>query len=81
MGHPRHIVLPHLGASTEEAEENSAAMAIPVMDFLGSRAPSAFGELHHHPRPSNSSGARLCIVNRNEPGALGEITTFLGSRA
>ena len=28
----------------------------------------------------NSSGARLCIVNRNEPGALGEITTFLGSK-
>jgi len=25
-------------------------------------------------------GARLCIVNRNEPGALGEITTFLGSK-
>ena len=35
MGHPRHIVLPHLGASTEEAEENSAAMAADtMMDFL-----------------------------------------------
>jgi D-3-phosphoglycerate dehydrogenase len=35
MGHPRHIVLPHLGASTEEAEENSAAMAAEtMMEFL-----------------------------------------------
>eukprot|EP00951_Prasinocladus_malaysianus_P036226 scaffold379689_cov46-Prasinocladus_malaysianus.AAC.1 len=35
MGHPRHIVLPHLGASTEEAEENSAAMAAEtIISFL-----------------------------------------------
>ncbi len=35
MGHPRHLVLPHLGASTVEAEENSASMAAEtLMDFL-----------------------------------------------
>ena len=35
MNHPRHLVLPHLGASTEEAEENSAAMAADtIKDFL-----------------------------------------------
>lgn len=35
MGHPRHVVLPHLGASTEEAEENSAAMAADtIKNFL-----------------------------------------------
>lgn len=34
-GHPKHLVLPHLGASTEEAEDNSAAMAADtLMDFL-----------------------------------------------
>ena len=33
--HPRAIVLPHLGASTEEAEDNCAAMvAEQVRDFL-----------------------------------------------
>ena len=31
------------------------------------------------PPHRNSSVARLCIVNTNESGALGEITTFLGT--
>ena len=83
MGHPRHIVLPHLGASTEEAEENSAAMAAAtMMDFLETgtiRNSVNFPTTILAPQ-KNSSGARLCIVNRNEPGALGEITTFLGSK-
>ena len=47
MNHPRHIVLPHLGASTEEAEENSAAMAADtIKDFL------LTGEEHSCPHPS-----------------------------
>mmetsp|Transcript_2240 Transcript_2240/g.8594 ORF Transcript_2240/g.8594 Transcript_2240/m.8594 type:complete len:512 (-) Transcript_2240:1920-3455(-) len=83
MGHPQHIVMPHLGASTEEAEENSAAMAAAtMMDFLETgtiRNSVNFPTTILAPQ-KNSSGARLCIVNRNEPGALGEITTFLGSK-
>ena len=83
MGHPRHIVMPHLGASTEEAEENSAAMAATtMMDFL--ETGTIRNSVNFHTTilapQKNSSGARLCIVNRNEPGALGEITTFLGSK-
>lgn len=35
QGNPRHLVLPHLGASTEEAEDNSAAMAADtIKEFL-----------------------------------------------
>jgi D-3-phosphoglycerate dehydrogenase len=83
MGHPRHMVMPHLGASTEEAEENSAAMAATtMMDYLETgtiRNSVNFPTTILAPQ-KNSSGARLCIVNRNEPGALGEITTFLGSK-
>ena len=83
MGHPRHIVLPHLGASTEEAEENSAAMAAEtMMEFLQTgtiRNSVNFPTTILAPQKL-SSGARLCIVNRNEPGALGEITSFLGSK-
>ena len=83
MGHPRHLVLPHLGASTEEAEENSASMAAEtLMDFLETGTirnsvnfPTTILAPHQ-----NSSGARLCIVNKNESGALGEITTFLGTQ-
>ena len=84
MGHPRHLVLPHLGASTGEAEENSAAMAAEtIKSFLET------GSIRHSVNfPSVSlpyatdagAEARLCIVNDNKPGVLGAITTFLGSQ-
>eukprot|EP00976_Prorocentrum_cordatum_P050733 1024010-Prorocentrum_minimum.AAC.3 len=48
MNHPRHIVLPHLGASTEEAEENSASMAADtIKSFLET------GSIRHSTLPSN----------------------------
>lgn len=81
MGHPRHLVLPHLGASTAEAEENSAAMAAEtIKSFLES------GSIRHSvnfpavklPMVNGAIEARLCIVNKNLPGVLGNITTFLG---
>lgn len=80
---PHLIVLPHLGASTEEAEDNSAAMAAEtLMDFLETgtiRNSVNFPTTILAPHV-NSSGARLTIVNKNIPGALGEITSFLGSK-
>lgn len=80
MGHSQHIVMPHLGASTAEAEENSAAMAAEqIMDFLetGSIKNSVnFPDARLEPKDKHSS--RLCIVNENHPGVLGAITTFLG---
>lgn len=80
---PHLIVLPHLGASTEEAEDNSAAMAAEtLMDFLETgtiRNSVNFPTTILAPHV-NSSGARLTIVNKNVPGALGEITSFLGSK-
>lgn len=83
MGHPRHIVLPHLGASTEEAEENSAAMAAEtIKDFLetGTIKNSVNFPACKLNYVDGTSGGRLCIVNRNDPGVLGSITTFLGSK-
>ncbi|GAB5353645.1 hypothetical protein AAMO2058_000052300 [Amorphochlora amoebiformis] len=80
MGHPNHIVMPHLGASTAEAEENSASMAADqIIDFLqtGSIRNSVnFPDCNLQPKDNESS--RLCIVNENSPGVLGAITSFLG---
>ena len=82
-GHPRHLVLPHLGASTEEAEDNSAAMAAEtIMEFLetGSIRNSVnFPQTVLEKKPENVGG-RLCIVSKNEKGVLGQITSFLGAR-
>ena len=79
---PWHIVFPHLGASTEEAEENSAAMAAEtIMSFLqtGSIKNSVnFPEVMLPPQPLG--GYRIAITHKNEPGVLGSITTYLGDK-
>uniref|UniRef100_A0A7S3YVA8 phosphoglycerate dehydrogenase n=1 Tax=Lotharella globosa TaxID=91324 RepID=A0A7S3YVA8_9EUKA len=82
MGHPNHLVMPHLGASTGEAEENSAGMAADqIIDFLetGSIRNSVnFPDARLDPKDTQSS--RLCIVNENSPGVLGAVTSFLGDK-
>ncbi|KAG2498412.1 hypothetical protein HYH03_003671 [Edaphochlamys debaryana] len=82
-GHPKHLVLPHLGASTEEAEDNSAAMAADTLkDFLETgtiRNSVNFPQTVLDRKPGHIGG-RLCIVNKNEAGVLGQITTYLGSQ-
>jgi len=73
------VIMPHLGASTGEAEENSARMAAEeIRGFLerGSIVNSVnfptceLGPVH----PGTN---RLCIVNRNVKGVLGNISTLL----
>jgi len=79
INHPRAIVLPHLGASTEEAEDNCAAMvADQVRDFLetGSiRNAVNFPELVI---PASEEGERLAIANHNVPNIVGQISSVLG---
>jgi D-3-phosphoglycerate dehydrogenase len=76
--HPRAITLPHLGASTVEAEENCAVMvADSVRDFLENgnvRHSVNFPEtvLARAPRTT-----RLSIANRNVPNMVGQISTAL----
>jgi len=79
INHPRAIVLPHLGASTEEAEDNCAAMvADQVREFLenGSIRNSVnFPELVI---PASEEGERLAIANQNVPNIVGQISSVLG---
>jgi D-3-phosphoglycerate dehydrogenase len=75
--HPRVITLPHLGASTLQAEENCAVMVVEqVRDFLENgniRNSVNFPELM---MPRNE-GYRLAIANANVPNMLGQISTCL----
>ncbi|UCE88710.1 MAG: phosphoglycerate dehydrogenase [Pseudomonadota bacterium] len=74
-GNPRVIALPHLGASTREAEDNCAIMvAEQVRDYLENgnvRNSVNFPEVVM-PR---SEGYRLAVVNSNVPNMLGQIST------
>ena len=75
--HERVITLPHLGASTKEAEENCAVMvAEQVRDFLENgniRNSVNFPEVVV-PRESNY---RLAVANANVPNMLGQISTAM----
>ena len=79
INHPRAIALPHLGASTEEAEDNCAAMvADQLREFLEHgtiRNSVNFPEVVVAP---SGEGVRLCIANQNVPGVVGHISTVLG---
>ncbi len=75
--HPRVITLPHLGASTLQAEENCAVMvAEQIKDFLENgniRNSVNFPEMY---MPRNGS-FRMAIVNDNVPNMLGQISTCM----
>ena len=74
------IVIPHLGASTEEAEDNCAVMAVKEMrDFLenGNIVNSV-----NYPMctlgPVNKAG-RIAICHKNEANMIGTFTSILGN--
>ncbi len=74
------ILTPHLGASTEEAEENCAVMAADqLIRFLqtGSIVNSV-----NFPMVSlgQIEGYRLAVTNKNVPGMLGQMTSVLADR-
>ena len=77
---PNAIVLPHLGASTEEAEDNCAVMAaLQLQDYLdnGNIANSVnFPDIN---AGTCGAEARVVILHRNIPGMLSQITSFFGS--
>lgn len=74
---PKAILMPHIGASTLEAEENCAVMAaMQIRDFLeyGNIKNSVnFPALALEP----SEGYRLAISNRNVPKMLGSILAII----
>ena len=77
--HPKVVALPHLGASTSEAEENCAVMvAEQVADYLEN------GNILHAvnfpnvsmPRESNN---RIAIANANVPNMVSQISSVLAA--
>lgn len=76
-GNDKVIALPHLGASTEEAEDNCAMMvAEQLRDYLehGNIVNTVNFPNLGMPR---ESAFRLAVANRNVPNMLGQISTAL----
>jgi D-3-phosphoglycerate dehydrogenase len=76
-GHERVIALPHLGASTAEAEDNCAVMAVDQL-----RAFLEDGEIVNAVNfpavaMARESAFRIAIANANVPNMLGQISTAM----
>ena len=79
-GHENILVTPHLGASTEESEENCAVMAVKELrDFLEN------GNIRNSVNyPACDMGTcvavgRIALLHRNVPNMITQFTTILGS--
>lgn len=73
------IVIPHLGASTGESEDNCAQMAVrEVMDYLEN------GNIHNSVNFPNcdmgvcSAAGRVAVLHRNVKGIIGKYTAVMG---
>jgi len=77
---PGCIAIPHLGASTEESEDNCAKMAVKqVMDYLEN------GNIHNSVNYPNCdmgicrTAGRITILHRNIPNSLGRFTAAIAA--
>lgn len=79
IGIPGVVATPHLGASTEDAEDNCAVMvARQVREYLENGNVLNAVNLPNVTLP-RTEGTRLSIIHENEPDMLGKITHILGS--
>jgi len=75
------VILPHLGASTEEAEDAAAAMAAEtVKEYLESGTIRNSVNFPEVSLPAQGPGImRFTVVNENKPGMLAKITEIFAS--
>ena len=77
IGEPGVVALPHLGASTEEAEENCAVMVVDQLrEYLENGAIANAVNFPNVEMPRESP-YRVAIANANVPNMLGQISTTM----
>jgi D-3-phosphoglycerate dehydrogenase len=75
IGEPHVIALPHLGASTAEAEENCAAMVVDQVREYLEQGTIANAVNFPNVEMARESPHRLAIANANVPNMLGQISS------
>lgn len=79
--HPRVIALPHLGASTIEAEENCAVMIVQqIRNFLENGSIVNAANFPTLEVSANFTGTRLAIVNANVPNMVAQVSALLANQ-
>ncbi|HVF18103.1 MAG TPA: phosphoglycerate dehydrogenase [Steroidobacteraceae bacterium] len=78
--HPKVVALPHLGASTGEAEENCAVIAADTLrDFLENGNIRNSVNFPESVLARTLNATRLSIANENVPNMVGQISTALAA--
>jgi D-3-phosphoglycerate dehydrogenase / 2-oxoglutarate reductase len=81
IGNPKVIAMPHIGASTEESEENCAVMAADqLMDYLENG--NITNAVNYPPvaMPRAAGTARITFSNDNVAGVLGNVLSILADK-
>ena len=74
------IVMPHLGASTPESEDNCAIMAVKEMkDYLENGNITHSVNLPSVKEPRTTK-YRICLIHKNVPNMLAQFATFLANK-
>ncbi|KAA5544424.1 phosphoglycerate dehydrogenase [Roseiconus nitratireducens] len=78
LKHPKVVSFPHLGASTEEAEENCAIMvADQLREYLEDGTVRNSVNFPEAVMPRDGKGSRITIANANVPNMVGQISSIL----
>ena len=81
IGHEKVIALPHIGASTEEAEENCAIMAVDQLrDYLENGNIINWVNFPQTTMPRSPGACRITFSNDNVSGVLGHVLTLLAEK-
>lgn len=74
IGHENVIVLPHLGASTPESEDNCAVMAVKeVTDYIENGNITNSVNLPNMIMPITGD-AKICVIHKNVEGVINNVT-------
>lgn len=74
VGTPHAITIPHLGASTEESEDNCAVMAARELDDYLKNGNIRNSVNFPNVEMPRSGAARICVLHANIPNVLNQIT-------
>jgi D-3-phosphoglycerate dehydrogenase len=78
IGAKNVVTIPHLGASTPESEDNCAYMAaVQLIDYIENG--NIKNSVNLPDAEMSASGTKVCIIHKNIPTLISQITAALGS--
>ncbi len=77
--HDHIVIMPHLGASTEESEDNCAVMAAKELDEFLTNGNIRNSVNYPSASMAHDGDARICVMHRNIPGVLSGVSSEVAS--